>query len=84
MTRVVRLGTDGSRIKTASKTTLTLAAGECVRVETLGGGGYGPPSERAPELIRNDILDGKITRGAADSDYGRERVVQALSDNSSD
>ena len=83
-TRIVKLGTDDSSVEIASKTSLTLAAGEGVRVETLGGGGFGPPSERENELIRNDILDGKTTRGAAEEVYGRERVKQAMSDNSSD
>jgi N-methylhydantoinase B len=39
---------------------LPLRAGDVVRVETSGGGGYGPPSERDPELIRLDVAEGYV------------------------
>ncbi len=77
-TRIVKLGTDGRSAEIASKTSLTLAAGEGVRVETLGGGGFGSPSERSLALIRDDILDDKTTVSAAETDYGPERVDEAL------
>jgi N-methylhydantoinase B len=34
------------------------------------GGGYGPPFERAPEKVRDDVLDGFISREIAAHDYG--------------
>lgn len=34
-----------------------------------GGGGYGPPVEREPERVLDDVLDGWITVGAARDEY---------------
>jgi N-methylhydantoinase B len=45
-------------------------SGDLVTLETGGGGGYGKPSERAPELIRRDIRRGYVSREAAKRDYG--------------
>jgi len=45
-------------------------AGEVVRVVTTGGGGWGDPLEREPELVRRDVIEGKVSRAAARDDYG--------------
>jgi N-methylhydantoinase B len=47
-----------------------LAAGSVVELETGGGGGYGSPYEREPERVRTDVLDGYVSREAAERDYG--------------
>ena len=47
-----------------------LAAGSVVDLNTGGGGGYGPAAERDPERVRADVLDGYVSRGAAERDYG--------------
>ena len=44
-----------------SKLVTTLRAGDRVVFETAGGGGYGDPATRDPELIRGDLADGKIS-----------------------
>src|SRR5207244_11551238 len=36
-------------------------AGEVVRVVTTGGGGWGDPLEREPELVRRDVIEGKVS-----------------------
>jgi N-methylhydantoinase B len=41
-----------------------LAKGERVRLETPGGGGYGPSKERASEAIRRDLDNGYVTNAA--------------------
>jgi N-methylhydantoinase B len=46
-----------------------LAAGDLVCVETGGGGGYGPPAERALSRIRHDLDAGYISTEAAMRDY---------------
>ncbi|CAB3692140.1 5-oxoprolinase [Achromobacter marplatensis] len=55
-----------------------LPAGVSVRLETPGGGGYGAPADRALADIRQDLLGGKVSRAAAERDYGSEKVVRAL------
>jgi N-methylhydantoinase B len=47
-----------------------LAPGDLVRVETGGGGGYGPPTERTLRLIQRDLDAGYISPDAAARDYG--------------
>ena len=44
-----------------SKFAVTLDAGEVFRVQMAGGGGYGPPHERDPHLVLEDVLDGKVS-----------------------
>ncbi len=44
--------------------------GDRLVLELPGGGGYGPPHERDPELVREDVLDGLITVESAREDYG--------------
>jgi N-methylhydantoinase B len=45
-------------------------AGTIVRVETTGGGGWGDALEREPELILQDVIQGKVSVEAAFADYG--------------
>ena len=44
-----------------SKFAVTLDAGEVFRVQMAGGGGYGPPHERDPRLVLEDVLEGKVS-----------------------
>jgi N-methylhydantoinase B len=47
-----------------------IAAGTLVRIETTGGGGWGDPLEREPERVGLDVLEGKVSEGAARELYG--------------
>ncbi len=47
-----------------------LAAGSVVDLLTGGGGGFGEAFERDPERVRVDVLDGYVSREAAERDYG--------------
>jgi N-methylhydantoinase B len=48
----------------------TIPAGTLVRTMTGGGGGYGNPSERAPEQVQADVVDGYVSIDGARRDYG--------------
>lgn len=61
-TRISVFAPDGRRMRLPSKVTLTLQPGTVIRVETSGGGGYGDPRERDPDLVREDALDGRTVR----------------------
>ncbi|MEM9685179.1 MAG: hydantoinase B/oxoprolinase family protein, partial [Pseudomonadota bacterium] len=45
-------------------------AGETFIAVGACGGGYGAPEERDPQRVLDDVLDGYITREAAEADYG--------------
>jgi N-methylhydantoinase B len=47
-----------------------LDRGSCVSIVTPGAGGYGPPGERDPALVRRDLVDEKISAEAAHAVYG--------------
>jgi len=57
---------------------LVLKAGDSVRIETPGGGGFGLCDDRPIELIARDLRDGTVSRSAAERDYGADRVNSAL------
>jgi N-methylhydantoinase B len=46
-----------------------VAAGDRARNVTAGGGGYGHPTERDPDRVLEDVLDGYISRDAARNIY---------------
>ena len=41
-----------------------------MRVVTTGGGGWGDPLEREPDLVARDVIEGKVSAAAARDDYG--------------
>ena len=47
-----------------------LKRGQRVRIESPGGGGFGPPAERDVKAIERDLRLGLISRAAAARDYG--------------
>ena len=49
---------------------IPLKAGDRVRVGTPGGGGYGDPRERDPELVRRDVAMGYYTAEEAERLFG--------------
>jgi len=61
---------EGKSIELASKGNVPLRRGDCLIIETAGGGGYGPPQERDRSLVARDLEDGLITREEAVRDYG--------------
>ncbi len=58
-------------VKSAAKfTNVRLERGDRVLIKTPGGGGYGPPAERATEAIEHDLKEGWISSQAAQAAYG--------------
>ena len=47
-----------------------MKAGETVTMITQGGGGYGDPKERDPELVKKDVINEVISKDAAAREYG--------------
>jgi N-methylhydantoinase B len=47
-----------------------VCAGEVIRIRTTGGGGWGDPFDRELDDVRRDVLWGKVSREAAEHDYG--------------
>ena len=57
------LNPEGANVRVLpSKGTTRVQPGDVVSIQTPGGGGYGPPSERPAELIERDLRTGKMTR----------------------
>ncbi len=51
---------------------LRVEPGERLIFDTPGGGGFGPPKDRAPEALARDLRRGLVSREAAARDYGVE------------
>ncbi len=57
-----------------------IPAGTLIRIETTGGGGWGDPLEREPELVGRDVLQGTVSERAAREEYGTVvRVIDGAS-----
>jgi len=65
------LDPEGEARDLPSKVTLTVPQGGRVSVRTPGGGGFGMASQRAPEAILDDLLNGYLSPSAAAKFYQR-------------
>ena len=71
LNRAVLRAPDGTERAVKSKQILRDVAKGTVLVQTAGGGGgYGDPFERPPELVAEEVHNGLITPAAAARDYG--------------
>jgi N-methylhydantoinase B len=52
------------------KAMIELKSNQVVCLNTPGGGGYGDPLRRDPELVRRDVIAGYVSPEAAAADYG--------------
>ncbi|WP_436771023.1 hydantoinase B/oxoprolinase family protein [Yinghuangia sp. YIM S09857] len=67
----VRRAADGRVQALAPKQTgIDLEPGDVFVVGTSGGGGLGDPFERAPDLVAEDVRDGRVSAEAARRTYG--------------
>ena len=77
VSRIIRnYGTASEISIPANQPDQDLTAGESVRIETPGGGGFGFPDQRLPEAIAADLKAGKISRKAALLDYGAQKLTE--------
>jgi N-methylhydantoinase B len=72
---VVIEAADGST-RTALKDAVQLKAGDRVRIETGGGGGYGDPCRRSRDRVRDDLRKGYVSETAARKIYGLSQISQ--------
>jgi len=61
---------DGKTERVHKATNVAFQPGDRVNFFTAGGGGYGDPRERDPDLLRRDVAMGLVTPKAAARDYG--------------
>lgn len=62
---------DGTRKALPAKTeTMAISSDAVVSIATPGAGGYGPPANRAPELVDEDRRSGKFSAGYLEEYYG--------------
>jgi N-methylhydantoinase B len=61
---------NGERVEIPSRKTFVMKAGDRLHMLTAGGGGYGNPLERAPELVGRDVANRKVSAEAAREQYG--------------
>jgi N-methylhydantoinase B len=59
----------GEKTSLPSKTTRSVEPGTRITLRTAGGGGYGSPHLRNPELVRSDVVNGYISIERAKTDY---------------
>lgn len=63
---MIRFG-DGTMPHPKSRT--VVKPGTRLILHYAGGGGFGDPAERDPDALRSDVLNGYVSREAADSEY---------------
>jgi N-methylhydantoinase B len=63
------LNPDGDCVRLGSKVTLDVGPDDVISYRTCGGGGYGSPTDRDPELVLADVRDGKVSVARARDVY---------------
>jgi N-methylhydantoinase B len=67
----------GTGVAPFEKSTGVLAAGQSIAIVTPGAGGYGPPDGRAPEYLRRDLAEDRISPEVARDVYGLDAPPKA-------
>lgn len=65
------LSADGTERELPTKTLVELRHGDRIRIETPGGGGWGPPADRVPAAVSHDLREGYIS-----NDFARRHFPQ--------
>lgn len=69
-TNAIEYERGGERLRFGRVARVELADGDLARAITGTGGGFGDPRTRAPERVREDVLDGYVTVEQAREAYG--------------
>ena len=64
------LNPEGANKKLTSKPTMSITNGDVFRHELAGGGGWGDPLERYPDLVCKDVRDELVSAESARDNYG--------------
>ena len=72
---------DGSTEHPLKMRARELPCGTVVETKTGGGGGYGNPRERAPDLVMRDVKQGLVSVESAHKSYGVDAQDDSLSTN---
>jgi N-methylhydantoinase B len=59
----------GQAQELGSKVTVRLKPGDIISYRTCGGGGFGSPGERDPQLVLADVREGKVSADRAREIY---------------
>ena len=68
--KFIKINHNGSETELEAAGKYMMKAGEGFYMEKAGGGGFGDPTKRDPELIKRDIKEGYIRLLGAERDYG--------------
>lgn len=60
----------GSGVRMRGKGQQPIAPGESFYLGLAGGGGYGDPTQRDPQVVAGDVADDYVSRETAESTYG--------------
>ena len=64
------VGSGETQHRYPSKFSARVPVGELISLQLGGGGGYGPPLERAPEAVAADVASGRVSPRRANEVYG--------------
>jgi len=62
-------GTKNEQIIPSKVSGIKIQKGDILSIQTAGGGGFGPPEKRQPELVARDCIKGKVSRNQARQIY---------------
>ncbi len=68
--RIAVIGADGAERELCSKGAFTAPAGAQICLRAPGAGGFGPPTARDRDRLRDDVVNGYVSAESAASDYG--------------
>lgn len=74
--RVATLGPDGTERQRNSKASFVVPGGSAIRLRAPGSGGFGTPRARDRQRLRDDVINGYVSKASAISDYGQQHDAE--------